>query len=199
MNKKTAPSRPLGHMAASKTMGPRSSTKTMGSKSSVQENAASSAHKSGGSNTSVNANIGSIYADIVQVIESNTSCDRNCAEKTCDEIIQLINSTIVCQISDNVAKETLSKMFHMKIDPEKNLLNSLSFALTSITCSNSGMGALCASNANNLDVDSLAEVDMVLERNSTSNVFENAKSIEELVAVMNDQWKDILTHISNSG
>ena len=199
MNKKTAPTRPVGQNPTAKSAGVRSSTKPVDSKPVIQENGTKVSQKAGG-NSSAKPNIGSIYADIVQVIENNTTCDRNCAEKTCDEIIQLINSTIVCQVSDTVAKECLSKMFYMKVDPERNLLNSLSFALTSITCSNNNVGALCAGgNVNNLELDSLAEGDMVLDRNSTCNVFDNAKSIEELVSIMNNQWKDILTHISNSG
>ena len=80
----------------------------------------------------VAVNITSIYPEVVELICSNTKCERKIAEKTFSDIAQLVNASIACQVNDSLTAEVVAKLFHIKVDPAKNLLSSLSFALTVI-------------------------------------------------------------------
>ncbi len=140
----------------------------------------------------VDIEINSIYPEIVDLISTNTKCDRKIAERTFVEIAQLVNSSVSCQLGDSYTTEVVSKLFHVKVDPEKNLLSSLSFALTAISLED------CPASPPDVDDPEGAE-NHLLELDEKQNPYESAKSIQELVQLMESNWEHILSTISKSG
>ena len=195
-NQKTVPVTGRGHMRSrsntSSQVQPRTNSNTVKKDHMEGEHA-------------ISVNISSIYSDVVDIISANTKCDQKTAEKTFSDIAQLVNASVACQVNDALTAEIVSKLFHVKVDPAKNLLSSLSFALTTILYGNeestelgdgvpeaNGEGELVAEGENGMGVKI-----GVAERES--NEYERAKNIEELVSLMDQNWDEILDRIANSG